>query len=216
MRLWFLFFTGAACACAQPFSFGIKAGVPLRDFLDAVHSDNLGYFSTTNGYIVGPTAELHLPFGFAIEFDALYRHFNYSSASNAVDVLVNSFTSAGDWEFPLLAKYRFPMKLVRPYVAAGVAWDTLSGLTQTITTTVLPSQATSTSSTSSPMELRHNTVSGFVAGAGLDIHALVLHISPEIRFTYWGSQHFAFLSPVGAGGIQSNQSQFEFLVGFTF
>jgi Outer membrane protein beta-barrel domain len=216
MRFWFLFITAAACAAAQPFSFGIKAGVPLRDFLDAVNSDNFGYFSTTNRYIIGPTAELHLPFGFGVEFDVLYRHFSYTSLSNPVDLLVNSSTTAGAWEFPLLAKYRFRMRLARPFVDAGVAWDTLSGLTQTISQTILPSGATTTSSTSSPMELRHNTVSGFVAGGGLDIHALVLHISPEIRYTYWGSQHFAFLSPVGAGGIQSNQSQFELLVGFTF
>jgi len=58
-----------------------------------------------------------------------------------------------------------------------------------------------------------------------------LNISPEIRYTRWGSQQF--LTPVVApiigpgvgivpvppalpGTIQSNQNQAEFLVGFTF
>ena len=87
---------------------------------------------------------MRLPFGFGVEFDALYRHLNYTSfhiGSNpigSVDFLVNSSTTSGAWEFPLLAKYHFPTKIVRPYVAAGIAWDTLSGLTQTITRTVIP------------------------------------------------------------------------------
>jgi hypothetical protein len=66
-------------------------------------------------------------------FDARYRHLNYTNFFNSADILVNTATTSGAWEFPLLAKYRFPGKVVRPYVAAGVAWDTLSGLGQTIT-----------------------------------------------------------------------------------
>ena len=202
----------------------------MTDFLNATNSGGLGYFSTTNRYIVGPTAELRLPFGFGVEFDALYRHLNYTNFSNSVDVLLNSSTTSGAWEFPLLAKYRFPSKVARPYVAAGVVWDSLSGLGQTITQTIIPTNVTSTSRTSSPAELRHNTVSGFAAGVGIDIHLLVLHISPQIRYTRWGSQHF--VTPVSAvilagpsvisvspglpGTIESHQNQVEFLVGFTF
>jgi opacity protein-like surface antigen len=215
MRSWLILFASAPLAIAQPFTFGVKGGVPLTDFLSATSSGNLEYFTTTNRYIVGPEAELHLPFGFGVEFDALYRHLQYSNVSNAVDVLINSSTTSGAWEFPLLAKYRFPTKVVRPYVAAGVVWDTLSGLGQTITQTLIPTNVTSTSRTSSPAELQHSTVSGFVAGVGIDIHLLVLHISPEIRYTHWGSQHFLSNSaPLGT--IQSNQNQAEFLVGFTF
>ena len=233
MRSWVILFAAAPLAVAQPFTFGIKGGLPLTDFLSATSSGNFGYFTTTHRYIVGPVAELHLPFGFGVEFNALYRHFNYTNFSNGVDVLVNSATTSSAWEFPLLAKYRFPGKVVRPYVAAGVAWDTLSGLTQTITQTVIPTSVSSKMTTSSPAELRNNTVSGFVGGVGIDIHLLVLHISPEIRYTRWNSQHFvtpvsaALISVVGAGPItlaspalpgtiQSNQNQAEFLVGITF
>jgi len=41
---------------------------------------------------------------------------------------------------------------------------------------------------------------------------LVLHISPEIRYTRWGSSHFN----IPNGSAISNQNQAEFLVGFTF
>ena len=218
MRSWVILLTAAPLAVAQPFTFGIKGGVPLTDFLSATSSGNLGYFTTTNRYIVGPEAELHLPFGFGVEFNALYRHFQYSVIS-AIDVLTNSSTTSGAWEFPLLAKYRFPSKVARPYVAAGVVWDTLSGLGQTITQTVIPTNITSTSRTSSPAELQHSTVSGFVAGVGIDFHLLVLHVSPEIRYTRWNAQHFVTpmpFVPALPGTIQSNQNQAEFLVGFTF
>src|SRR6516162_2544847 len=111
MRSWVILLAAAPLAVAQPFTFGIKGGVPLTDFLSATSSGNLGYFTTTNRYIVGPEAELHLPFGFGVEFNALYRHFQYSGVISAIDVLTNSSTTSGAWEFPLLAKYRFPSKV---------------------------------------------------------------------------------------------------------
>jgi opacity protein-like surface antigen len=212
MRIPFLLLIGAIPAISQPISFGAKAGVPLTDFLSTVESPNFGFNSTTNRYIIGPTVELHLPFGFGVEFDALYRHLNYAGTTNLVDAINQINTSSGVWEFPLLAKYRFRGKLVRPFVSAGVAWDTLSGLSQTITTTVFPSNTHSTTTTSQPAELNHSTTTGFVTGAGLDVHVLLVHISPEVRYTRWGAQHF--LSP--NGGLSSNQNQAEFLLGITF
>src|SRR5580698_4089203 len=72
-------------AFAQPVSAGLKAGLPLTDFLNEVN----GVSSTiTNRYLIGPEVELRLPFGLGIEFDALYRHFSYTnvigSATNAI------------------------------------------------------------------------------------------------------------------------------------
>jgi len=215
MKLLCFSLLGALSALAQPVSFGVKGGVPLTDFFNITGQGNLNqfasYLSSTNRYIIGPTIELRLPFGLGVEFDALYRHLNYNSRFMGVDTFTTSATTGNAWEFPLLAKYRFPSKIARPYVDAGIAWDTLSGLTQSITTTVFPTHTTN-SSTSNPPELQHNTTTGFVIGAGIDIHALFLHVSPEIRYTRWGSEHF--LSP--GGGLASNQNQAEFLLGITF
>lgn len=226
MRTLVLLLGGAALAGAQPFSFGVKGGLPLTDFFDAVNSNNLGYFSSTNRYIAGPTAELHLPFGLGIEFDALYRHLHYSNAFNLVDVLVNSSTESGSWEFPLLLKYRFKAPLVRPFIDGGVAWDTLSGVSQTITQTAVATGIISSSSNSSPSELRNSTVNGIVFGGGVDIHLPLIHVSPEIRYTHWNSQQFQSggatipagtgVTAVAPGSLSSNQNQVEFLVGITF
>ena len=191
MKLPLLLLFPAALAFSQPFSAGIKAGLPLTDFLNTVNGVTS---TTTNRYVVGPMVELRLPFGLGVEFDVLYRHFDYT---NVVGSGVNALTStghAGDWEFPLVAKYKFKAPIVRPYVEAGVSWDTLSGVTNAVGITN-----------------QNGTVMGAVLGGGIDIHALVLHISPELRYTRWTSQHFNV-----SGVLNSNQSQAEFLVGITF
>ena len=188
----------------------------MTDFLNAAKNQNFSFTSSTNRYIVGPTAELRLPFGLGVEVDALYRRFSYTGSGGVLGIggittaLTTTDTTSGAWEFPLLVKYRFPMKIARPYVDAGVAWDTLSGLTQAVTSTV--ASITSTRSTSNPAELSNSTSRGFVMGVGLDIKALLIHVSPEVRYTRWGAQHF--VDPNGL--LHSNLNQAEFLVGITF
>jgi opacity protein-like surface antigen len=213
MRLLFLLLLIATSAFCQPFSFGLRGGVPMTEFLNAAKSQNFTFTTSTNRYIVGPTAELRLPFGLGVEVDALYRRFSYNGTggiSGITTTLTTTDTTGSAWEFPLLLKYRFPMKILRPYVDAGVAWDKLSGLTQAVTSTV--AAITTRSSTSNPAELSNDTSRGFVMGVGLDIKALVIHVSPEVRFTRWGAQHF--VDPNGL--LHSNLNQAEFLVGITF
>ncbi len=193
MRSTFLLLLGSIAAAAQPFSAGLKAGVPLTDFFNTVQNIST---SVPNRYVIGVMAEVRLPFGLGVEGDALYRHLNYSAQITNF----NDRVTASAWEFPILLKYRFHAPIARPYVAAGVAWDTLSGVTDTLSSLV----------TSHPA-LANSTTTGFVMGAGLDIHALVIHISPELRYTRWGSPHFNL-----SGVINSNQNQAEFLVGITF
>jgi opacity protein-like surface antigen len=211
MRPLFLLLLGAVSAWAQLFSYGVRAGMPLNNFLDAAKSQQFAFNSTTNRYIVGPTAELHLPFGLGVEFDILYRRFDYNGSGTLAGVVTSNSATGNAWEFPLLAKYRFPTKMVHPYVDAGVAWDTLSGLKQAITKSVVQNFITTTT-TSTPAELNATTTRGFVMGAGLSVKVLVIHVSPEIRFTRWGAQHF-----IDANGLlHSNVNQGEFLVGITF
>jgi hypothetical protein len=208
-----LLFFSAATAFSQPFSYGVKGGMPMTDFVDAVRAQNINASTTTNRYIVGVTGEARLPFGLGVEVDILYRHFRYSSSSgvgNLTSNLTTIDTTSGAWEFPILAKYRFKGKIVHPFVDGGVAWDKLSGLTQAVTSVV--ASVAKTTSTSSPAELANGTTRGYVLGAGVDVKALVIHITPEVRFTRWGAQHF--IDPTGI--INSKQNQAEFLVGFTF
>lgn len=216
MRPLLLLLFGAIPAFSQPFSYGVKAGVPLTDFINAAGSTNasgfLDFATHTNRYIVGVTGELRLPFGLGVEVDALYRHVNYQSTSGAVDAITKANTTGNAFEFPIMGKYRFGTKVIHPFVDAGVAFDTLQGLKQAITTAVAGSTNSTNSSTSTPSQLQNTTTRGFVTGAGLDFHFLVIHIQPEIRYTRWGAQHFLDVS----GLLHSNQNQAEFLLGITF
>ena len=211
MKSVILLLLGSLSGSAQLLSVGVKAGMPFTDFLESTTNSRTFYNPTTNRYLVGPTAELHLPLGFSAEIDAIYRHFNYSGSSFGVDVLTNFRTTANSWEFPILLKYRFPTPLIKPFVDGGIAFNTLSGLKQTITTTVLPNHTT-TVSNDNPVELQNNNTMGVVVGAGLDIHAIFLHVSPEVRFTRWTNQQFLSAN----GLLHSNLNQAEFLVGITF
>jgi Outer membrane protein beta-barrel domain len=206
MRLLLVFLAASATAFCQPFQFGVKVGVPLTDFLTAAQTQNVQYFTTTNRFIGGLTAELHLPFGLGIEVDALYRHLHYNE--NSI-VPFSATTTGNDFEFPILAKYRIKGKVVRPFVDAGVAFDRLQGVKQVITAAAnnfVPIPG------SNPAELHNPSTRGFVIGGGVDVHVLVIHILPEIRYTRWGAQHFFDVN----GLLHSNVNQGEFLVGITF
>jgi len=203
MRPVLLFLLGSTSVFAQPFSAGIKAGVPLNDFLNAAGNGTFDYTAPTQRYIVGGMAEVRLPLGLGVEFDALYRKLGFNGSGILGSDTISA--SGSNWEFPLLLKYRFHFPVVRPYLDAGVAWDTITGLKETIVSVTLPVQ-------SSPSDLQRNTTMGFVVGGGVDIHAVFLHISPEIRFTRWNSTQISD----ALGLLHSNLNQGEFLVGLTF
>ncbi len=207
MRLLCLLLLAASSAFSGPLSFGLRAGVPLTDFTNAVNTGRFDYTSKTQRYIAGPTLEVHLAGGLGLEVDALYRRFSYNSATLGAGI--TSSTSGNAWEFPVLAKYRFGTPVARPFIDGGIAWDSLQGLKQDVRTALNNAGVTSTST---PTELHQKTTTGFVLGFGVDVHALVLHISPEIRYTRWGAQHFLDTN----GGFHSSQNQAEFLVGITF
>lgn len=194
-----LLIAGSA-AWAQHISIGVVGGVPftggLSDFttsntlLDEVTKS----YSNSNEYILGPMIEVRLPLSLAIEFDALYHPVNATSnvtvGSGASAVTVTSSTSYATWEFPLLAKYRFALPVVKPYVEAGPSFrKTVSGLSWFSGT-------------------------GFTLGGGVEVQALKLRIAPEVRYTHWGSDspppiNASFFAP-------SNQNQAEFLVSLSF
>jgi hypothetical protein len=211
MRLLALFALDALAAFSQLITLGVKGGVPVTDFLSVTQSPGpVSAISNTNRYIVGPTLELRLPAYFSVEFDALVRHFSYRTTIALIGHFDQTTATSNAWEFPLLLKYKLRGRFVRPYINGGVAWDRLQGLSATrlfIGSDFVPT----TTQTSNPPELQNTTSTGVVIGGGVDIHALVLHISPELRYTRWTSQHFTF-----DDALHSNQNQAEFLLGITF
>jgi hypothetical protein len=176
------------------FSFGIKGGVPLTDaFTDSTTMgvDVLTHtFSNSKNYVIGPTAELSLPFGFSVEADALYRPLNLITNTTVVpQQLVHLSTDISSWEFPILGKYHFlHTPIVKPYMEAGPIFRQVG------------SQGSYLSN------------SGFALGGGVDFKLLLVRITPELRYSRWGGD--GRVQFFNAPPSQLNQA--EFLIGISF
>src|SRR5690348_2799796 len=99
-----LLLCGIRIASAQAISIGVKAGVP---FTDAMIQSN----DESRPYIVGPSLEVRLPAGFAIEADALYRRIGSSQSAHFAVIngdigpFFSSFSNrvrGNSWEFPVI------------------------------------------------------------------------------------------------------------------
>jgi len=94
------------------------------------------------------------------------------------------------WEFPILGKYRIGPGPLQPFLAGGLSFNRNEVL-----------RAISRGS---------DVASGWVAGAGLELGAPILHFTAEGRYT-------RLYSNVGSTANRlDNRNQFEVLVGITF
>lgn len=204
-----LFVLGIAAAGlrAQPVTAGFEVGVPSSDAYNRV-SGTAKLDAPTHHYTLGPKIEFRLPRHLSLEIEALYRSFEFRSTSSATNLIQSVSTRSGQWEFPVLLRYRLGGSLVRPFAEGGVSVSRLTDVKNVLTCL---------GSLCGPGKLaadaaRHKGNFGFVAGGGLDIKALVLHVTPEIRYTHWTLTNFN----QSGGQLQSNTNQTLFLVGLGF
>ena len=211
MRAVFLCLALAGASFAQPVSIGVKAGVPLTDFVDAVKGDHSAYFTNTKRYTVGATVELHLPARFSIEIDALYKRFGFDGQSESAGSTTLTRTRGNSWEFPLLAKFEVVPGPVRPFVDAGVSIRHITGIKQV--RQVITAGTFSSVEVNNPPEFNKATDVGLAFGAGIALKLGRLRISPELRYTRWGGENLR--DPVNAL-LHTRRNQGDFLIGFTF
>jgi hypothetical protein len=103
-------------------------------------------------------------------------------------------SGVNEWDFPILLKYRFSaVPVLHPFLDAGPIFNHVSEI-QAVTSNV-----------SAP---------GVVFGAGIDLHALFLHVKPEFRYIHWIDPNHDF-APLNSS-LASNQNQAQILVGITF
>ncbi len=212
----FLALFGPRPATGQLLSFGVKGGVPLTDATE-------GNFSSPamKRYVVGPTAELKLPFSFAFEADALYRRTGYDMTVRDFGLTSGTQVRANSWEFPLLVKHYMGPSLLplRLYLSGGYVVRKTSGVdgsVHTFGTDSVSGQVIDTTAHYDGSYLRQDDPThGLAVGGGARLHLGPLHISPEIRYTRWAG---IALSDQQSHGVfaQSTQNQLDVLVGLTF
>jgi opacity protein-like surface antigen len=183
-KLSVLFLVLCGSLCAQPFSAGLEVGAPFTDAISIPGGGPIDTSIHNNHYIIGPYGEVRLPGGFSVEIQALYRGFSSS-------YLGELETTGGSWEFPVMAKYKLLKSgPVKPYIEGGLVFSHLTG---------------------SDLNVAHASNYGITLGAGVEIHALFLRISPEIRYDGFFLHDFTSNS-----FVQSNSNQAMVLVGIGF
>jgi len=147
MRILLLYTAGGCICLAQSLSVGAIGGIRLTDDIRSgqINASTSGQISVAGGtmsesrrYVVGPAVEIGLPFRLALEFDALYRREGYRTDLRvSIPPSVNPFgpfggtqfdrARANSWEFPLLLKYKIPLRVIKPYVEVGTPTGLFAG-----------------------------------------------------------------------------------------
>jgi opacity protein-like surface antigen len=178
-----------------PLGFGLKLGTRLSDFTE----DRSNLTKQDHIYTIGPYAELHLPLGFSLEGDLLYKKSGATLTGiiNGTTPVTRQF-NFDSFDLPILLKKRFGEKAMffRPFVEGGLANRYSSGMP---TTSTNPFELVGTGTHSGWQE-------GIVLGGGVEFKVLVVKVSGELRWTRFGNVSASTIPKI-------NANQAEFLVG---
>ena len=121
------------------------------------------YATGVKGLIAGPVLETHLPHHLSVELDGIYRPMgeHYKTVLDSGTIYSSAtYKRTATWQFPVLAKYRFRLGKVNPFVEAGPSFR---------------------------LPVANLSADGMTAGTGAEMHWHEVHIAPEIRFTRWAA-----------------------------
>lgn len=190
----------------QKVSLSIVAGLALTDalttrtstFTDQLEIDPAtGVLTPTDGVVtvnsnrtspaVGFAAEIATPARLAVEVGALYRPLN----ARDVAVLSNGVTRVTNftiltWEFPILAKYKVPIRKTKPFFELGPSLRTSGNLNG-----------------ANPSRF------GLTGGVGMELPQSGLTIVPTLRFTRWAADN----APTA---MRTHRNQVELVFGVRF
>ena len=149
----------------------------------------------------------------SVELDAIYKRTGFSDGPfGSTCCRFSDQITANQWEFPLLAKYEILGGRIRPFIDAGPVLRHMSGF-KDVFMIILASGSISGTFNNTP-DLSNRNSPGFAAGGGVTFRILRMRISPEFRYTRWGSGAFQ-IAQFGPEAV-SNANQEDLLVGFTF
>lgn len=172
-------------AFAQNLSVGIAAGGAPTDAFESSTSSGTDFYSQSADYVAGASVEYRMRGSFSIEADGLFRELHLAQAIGSKII----HTPVVTWEFPVLAKYRFHVSKLDPFVEAGAAFRTTGNLNST-----------------------NPSHDGFAAGVGVAAHWRGFEIAPTLRYTRWARDNGLALGPEHP---ESKQDQIEVLLGIS-
>ena len=184
----FALFLLATHAYGQLLEIGVKGAARPTSQLEGYGA------SESRPYLVGPMVQFNLPRGFALEVDALYSRFGYTSSNS--DIIGDFYTSrdrANSWQFPVLLKYRFHLAVLHPYLLGG--WDPQHASSTTKTSASIVSNPYDPNYTRTYQQFssddHYGTNHGLVAGGGVEFDSHHLRVSPEVRYVRWKDPMFS-------------------------
>lgn len=183
-------------ASAQRVSFGVVVGgYANRDF-DSRYALTPAFNrlvpailqSDSGGYVVGPSFDVRLFPQLSLGVEALYKPLHYSVGVTFQNGAVIGFAPATvvTWQFPVLAKYKFSLGGVRPFLEGGPSFRTTGNL-----------------NAANPSHF------GVSAGVGAETEWRRLRIAPRVRYTRWAED------PLRTSA-RTRADQLEFLAGFSY
>jgi len=182
-----------------------------------------GATSVSKRYVVGPSLEVGLPFGLAVEADALYRRAGFRTSVSDGSYYVHADEHANLWEVPILLKYRIPLPAARPFLEAGYAIRVVGGSISNsyVQNLPYPYGYDGSSETYSTYYSNWSTSHGLVVGGGVQFALGHLRLSPTVRYTRWTDSTVsgAYAGPhelFNAPPWQSNQNQVDVLLGIAW
>ena len=206
-----LFSVAPVEASAQLLDVGVKGGV--RGTSDLNGRSLLS--GESKRYILGPAVTVNLPLNLGVEVDALFRSFGYSSSSGNFAGFAFIRERSNSWEFPVIGKYRFPLRSLRPFVGAGVNTRTVSG-SRVSSGASLVGLGPEVPFFNLRVDTHYPTTMGLVVTGGLEWKLRHFTIAPELRYQRWSQP---FLDQVGGGGsydLHSNQNEAFLILGLSW
>lgn len=181
-------------ASGQRVSLGVVVGGYANDDFDSRYTPYPGFFPSitepdSGGYVIGPALDVRLFPRLSIGVEALYKPLHYRAAAEfSWEGAVLGFAPATvvTWQFPVLARYRFSLGRLRPFLEGGPSF-----------------RATGNLNSSDPSHF------GVTAGAGVETEWRRLRIAPRVRYTRWAEDS-------RRADVRTRSDQVEFLVGFSY
>ena len=180
-------FSRASESAGLPRFRAVSLGALVGTNLTGAYSTVASGCTNTRSPIAGASLEVHLPRALSVEVDAIHRPVSAYGEALYAGGLIGRFDNTFEtWEFPVLAKYRFPLRIrgLQPFAEAGPSFRLVGSLTD-------------------------SSEYGVFAGAGIEARLRRIRVAPVIRYTRWGPDRFTVtVSPL--------RNQLDLLVGVSF